>query len=359
MAESSDQDRTEEATPFKLREARKRGQVLKSPEVNSLAILGGALFVGAAFGAWTINGVLALGRDLFNEIGHSTLTIAYVTELARWAGTRALYLLSPLLVLTVVAAVLSNFFQTGPVFTFYPLKPDFSKINPAQGMKRVFSIRSLYEGLKTSVKFALLFGVIYGVVRHLLPEMFSLLQRPMSAYPAAMQHIATLALFTMLVAFSLLAFSDAAYSRWEFHKNMRMSQRERREELRSQEGDPKIRSRRRDLLLNMRKNVKSISKIGDADLLVTNPTHLAVALRFDRATMHAPRVTSKGAGDLALRMRQLAFRYSVTVVESPVLARHLFREVELDGFIPEDSYAQVAALMRPVFEARKARGKIL
>lgn len=354
--EANDQDRTEEATQFKLREARRRGQVIKSPEVNSLVILSGALLVTSAFGAWMINGVLKLSHDVFELIGKTELTIPYVIETLHGLGLKVLFLLSPLLVMTVIAGILSNFLQTGPVFTFHPLKPDWSKLNPARGWKRMFSMRSLYDGLKTIIKFSVLFGVLYGVVMHLLPNMLSLLQRSMSAYPSVLLQIATSALLALLVVFALLAFGDAAYSRWEYRKKMRMSKREVREETRRHEGDPKIRARRRDLLLGMRKNVRSISSIPGSDILITNPTHFAIALKFDRATMHAPKVVSKGAGDLAKRMRQLAYRYNVPVVESPALARRMFREVKLDGFVPEDTYAQVATLMRPIFEARVARG---
>lgn len=352
---ATEEDRTEEATPTKLREARKRGQVLKSVEINSLAILGSALTVAAIFGEWTINGVLKLARDIVSEAGRQPLTITYVTELMHWIGLRVLYLLAPLLLLTVCVSALSNLIQTGPVFSTHPLGPDFSKLNPAQGWKRVFSMRSLYEGAKTLIKFALLFAVGYGVIRHLLPEMFSLLQRPLSAYPAALLHLAVFALAVMLAAYSILAFSDAAYTRSEYRKNMRMSRREMREEVRRHEGDPKIRSRRREILLSMRKNVKSISKVGDSDLVVTNPTHVAVALRYEPSSMHAPVVTSKGAGDLALRIRELAYRHGVTVVESPALARRLFGDVPLDEAVPEDTYPQIAALLRPIFDARKSR----
>lgn len=352
---ATDEDRTEEATPTKLREAHKRGQVFKSAEVNSLVILASALAVAVIFGEWTINGVLKLAQDILGEAGRQPLTIAYVTELMHWIGLRVLYLLSPLLLLTVSAGILSNLMQTGPVFSTHPLGPDFSKLNPAQGWKRVFSLRSLYEGAKTLIKFVLLFAVGYGVIRHLLPEMFSLLQKPMSAYPATLLHLAAFALAVMLAAYSLVAFSDAAYTKREYRKNMRMSRRERREEIRRNDGDPKIRSRRRDLLLSMRKNVKSLSKVGESDVVITNPTHLAVALRYEPKTMRAPIVLSKGAGDLAMKIRELAYRHGVTVIESPALARRLFKEVALDQAVPEDTYPQIATLLRPIFDARKAR----
>ncbi|MGH8446669.1 MAG: EscU/YscU/HrcU family type III secretion system export apparatus switch protein [Solimonas sp.] len=352
-AEQGDQDRTEEATPFKLEEARRRGQVFKSVEINSLAILGLALLAATAFGLWTIYGVLQLSRDIFREAGTLSLSVSSVTKMFHWISNQGLFILSPLLVLAVIGAVLANFLQTGPVFSFFPLKPDFTRLNPAQGFKRVFSMRSLYEGLKSILKFALLAGVVYAVVRHFLPELFSLMQRSMSAYPGELQHIATFSLLAMLIGFTVLAFGDNAYSRWEFRKKMRMSRRELRDEVRRREGDPQIKSRRRQLLSAMRKNAKSTARVGDADLLITNPTHVAVALQYDRGSMPAPRLISKGAGDLALKMRRMAYHHGVTVVESPVLARRLYREVEIDGFIPPDTYQQVAGLIKPILQARR------
>lgn len=351
-AEQGDQDRTEEATPFKLEEARKRGQVLKSPEISSLGILAMALFVSTAFGLWTIRRLLELSRDIFHEAGRSSLSIPYVLDLLTWMTNKALFILSPLLALVVIAAIGINFLQTGPVFSFFPLKPDFTRLNPAQGFKRVFSVRALYEGLKSFLKFGLIAAVVYAVVMHFLPEMLSLPQRSLAAYPGVLQHIATFALLVILISFAVLAVADAAYSRWEFNKKMRMSRRELRDEVRRREGDPQIKSRRRELLRSLRKNAKSISRVGDADLLITNPTHFAVALEYDRNTMPAPRIISKGAGDLAARMRQLAFHHGVTIIRDPVLAQKLYREGELDGYIPQDTYQQVAGLIRPILAAR-------
>jgi flagellar biosynthetic protein FlhB len=354
-AEQGDQDRTEEATPFKLEEARRRGQVFKSVEINSLGMLSLALLAATAFGSWTVHGMLLLSRDIFREAGTASLSVPYSTDFLSWVGNRALFILSPVLALAVIAAVLTNFLQTGPVFSFFPLKPDFTRLNTAQGFKRVFSVRSLYEGLKTFLKFLLLAGVVYAVIRNLLPELLSLPQHAMAAIPAILLRIAVFALLAMLIGYALIAFSDNAYSRWEYHKKMRMSRRELRDEVRRREGDPQIKSRRRQLLRSMRKNTQSTSRIGDADLLITNPTHVAVAVQYDRATMPVPRVVSKGAGDLALKMRRLAFHHGVTVVESPALARRLFREVEIDAFIPADTYQDVATLLRPVLQTRQNR----
>lgn len=352
---SQDQDKTEQATPFKLDEARRKGQVFKSPELNSLAALTMALLALLAFGGWAIDRTLALGARLLTESGRAELTPDYVMALTRWSGERALLLLAPIFVLLAAVGILSNLLQTGPVFSFAPLKPDFQRLNPIQGFKRIFSFRSVYEAIKAVLKLALLAGVTYGAVDYLLPKLLGLPQRSISAFPEFLRETAAFVLFVLVLGFLALALVDLAFTRWEYLKKMRMSRRELRDEIRRREGDPQIRSKRRDLQRAMRKRAGAAGRVKDADVLITNPTHLAVALRYRREEAVAPVVVAKGAGELALRMREMAFRYGVTVVESPVLARRLFANVDLDDMIPEETYEDVAAILKRVFAEKTTR----
>jgi flagellar biosynthesis protein FlhB len=353
----TDQDRSEAATPFKLEEARRRGQVFKSPELNSLAVLGICLLAMLAFGEWAFLKTMTLGQHILNEAGRGELTIAHVSALLRWIAEQAIFILSPLLVLVMIVGVVTNLLQTGPVFSFYPLKPDFSRLNPVQGLKRLFSVRALYEGVKTLIKLAMLGAIVYWVVRDSLGVLVGLLDRSLRSYPNLLLHRVASELFLLLLGFLAIALLDVSFSRWEFLKKMRMSRRELRDEVKRREGDPQVRAKRRELQRALRKKSGSVSKVKEADLLITNPTHLAVALKYARGEMPAPKVISKGSGEMALKMRGLAHRYGVTVVEDPVLARRLFRQVELDEYIPEDAYPAVAMILRRIAAQRAFRNQ--
>lgn len=358
MAEPSDgQERTEPATPFKLEEARKQGQVAKSMEFNSLVALSLVLLASLSFGIWGLRETMGLSARLFNEAGRAHVHPRYLFGLFEQVAERFFYILSPLVLLVMVGGVVAGLVQTGPVFSFRPLKPDFKRLNPVEGFKRVFSMRSLFEAGKSLIKLAIVGFVTYLAVKAFIPELMGLLQRHPAAYPAfVVQHVGLL-LFFLVLGLLAVALFDLGFTRWEYLKKMRMSRRELREEHKRREGDPQVRSKRRELQRALRKKVASTSRVKDADVLITNPTHVAVALQYERGKMPAPRVISKGAGDVALKMRALAFRHRVPVVEDPPLARRLFRSVELDEFIPEELYPVVGGVLRGILQARAARGE--
>ena len=355
MAEDTAQERSEPATPFKLEEARKRGQVTKSVELNSLVVLSIALLATLSAGSWGFQRTLAISASLFNEAGRATLTPRYLFGLFEWVGEGVAALLAPLVLLVMIGGILAGLLQTGPVFSFHPLKPDFKRLNPVEGFKRLFSMRAVFEAVKSIVKLALLGVITWLVLVAFLPDLTGLLQRSPGTYAAFVIEHGALLLFFLVLGFLAVTLADLAFTRWDFLKKMRMSRRELREEHKRREGDPHVLAKRRELQRAMRKKVASVAKVKDADVLITNPTHLAVALQYTRGQMPAPRLIAKGADEVAAKMRELAFRHRVPVVEDPPLARRLFRSVDLDGYIPEDTYPLVAAVLRGVLKARAAR----
>lgn len=347
-----EQNRTEAATPFKLREARRRGQVAKSLEVNSLVILATALGLLYAAGERVIQAQLAISRDLLAR-AHSVnlqpdLLLAFVGELygrlfsAFWLVVAAI----------VAAAVLANLLQTGPIFSFFPLKPDFSRMNPANGFKRVFSKRLLFETIKTLLKLALILTVVYFVMIAVLPLLMSLLDRDPASYPLFLLYVTRNVLFKLVLAVVFIALIDLAFTRWDFGQRMRMSRREVREELRRREGDPQVRARLRELQREAAKRSGSVKRLPEADVLITNPTHLAVALAYRRGEMDAPEVVAKGLGDQVAVMREIARKHNVPVVQDKALARALFREVNIDQPIPEALFPAVARTLAKVYRSR-------
>lgn len=349
-----EQDRTEPASPFKLREAKKRGQVAKSLEVNSFVVLGTALALSYGWGEAVAMGQLRLSRGLFSQAHEVDLQPGAVVGL--FSGILAdLTAIWWLLVAGVIAmAVLANLLQTGPVLSGHPLKPDFQRLNPTQNLRRLFSARLLFETGKTLVKLSCFAGCLYLAIAALLPVLLGAADRDPHSYAPFLLHTARGLAFELLLVLLLVALIDLLYVRWDYARNLRMSRRELREELRRREGDPLVRARMRELQKEAARRSSALRRVPEADVLITNPVHLAVALRYERAEMAAPTLIAKGAGEHAARMRALALRHRVPIVEDRPLARALFHGVAIDQAIPEEHYAVVARILAQVFRARRA-----
>jgi flagellar biosynthetic protein FlhB len=239
------------------------------------------------------------------------------------------------------------------VFSFEGLRIDAARVNPATGWKRVFSMRTLFDGGRACIKLLVLCFAAWLALRALLPQFHGL-----SAVGAAefvqllLQDVGSLG-SRMALALALVACVDVAFTRREFSRRMRMSQRELKEEYRNREGDPRIRGRLRELRREMLKRSRSVRNTRDADVVLTNPTHYAVALQYVHGEMEAPRVIAKGAGQLAAAMREIAARHRIVVVQNPPLARRLFREAPLDAYLAASFHAEVARIIVWVLAARQ------
>lgn len=355
MAEQQqEQDRSEPASPFKLREARKRGQVAKSLEVNSLLILSAGLMVLYIFGEQFITRQLAVGRSV---LANAHRFHAEPVAALAWFE-KLFYLLInifwPLLAAIVIVAILANLLQTGPVFSFFPLKPDINRLNPVTGFKRLFSKKLLFESLKTFIKLFVFAVVIYFAVSAVLPALFALIDTSPDAYGAFLLSSARSLMYKLLLVVLIVALIDLAYTKWDYASRMRMSRRELKEEIKRREGDPQVRARRRELQKEAVKRAASLRRVPDADVLITNPTHLAVALKYDQRRKGAPQLIAKGSGELALKMKQVARRRGVVVVENKPLARELFTRVEIEHPVPEDLFPVVAKILAWIYVRRNS-----
>jgi flagellar biosynthetic protein FlhB len=345
--EGAEQDKSEQATPFKLRKAREKGQVARGMDLGFLVGLAVLLLY-----LW-ISGP-ALGGDIARASRDAMVTAPAVIggqgELFALTGHVFGAVLKPLLIFCIglfATILLFEVLQTGVVFSAQPLKPDFSRLNPAKGLKRVFSKRMLVETLKNIVKLAVYATVAWLAARQALDAYFASVGD--AAGLAQAMFAAGLQLLAWFVLAALcFAAIDQLLVRREFGKTMRMSRRELRREHRDREGEPRQKQKRKQLHAEFVKASQSLRGVKGADVVVTNPTHYAVALRYEAATMSAPLVVSRGAGDLALRIRQLAFRHNVVVIEDKALARALYRSGTLDAPVPERLYRDVAAVYNRV-----------
>jgi flagellar biosynthetic protein FlhB len=349
-----EQDRTEQATPFKLREARNRGQVAKSMELTAWFILLTAVAFVAIFGKSLMYKQLQIAAGLFSQAGEISLNTYSAMHLFVATSSYLFYTFSFLIFAVVAAGLLANFFQSGPVFSWAPLKADFSRINPITGFKKLFNVRIIYELVKVSLKLSMLIAIITLFLRTKLGLLASLAHMKINSHPAIILDQAIRFSFWLLAAFSLVAFFDFAFMKWEYAKNMRMSRRELKDEIKRREGDPKVKAKIRELQREAAKRGASLNRVADADVLITNPTHLSIAIRYERGQMPAPTVIAKGAGELALKMRIKARQCNVPVLENKPLARKLFERVRIDEPILPETYAQIAKILTRIYQAKTA-----
>jgi flagellar biosynthetic protein FlhB len=356
MAEQ-DFDLSEEATPHKLDQARKRGTVAKSQELMAVAVLATMATMLYATGWDSFKQTVLLERQVVAQATRLDWTVDGVAAWMSAVMFDALHVLAPLLFALAVVSILINVVQTGPVFTTDPLKPDFTRLNPVNGFKRFFSMRIVYEAVKSVFKLAVLATVAYFAIRDRILMLIGLSMLDPKGYAKELIVVAASLLFKLVFALLIIALVDVVYTRWEFAKRMRMSRRDVRDEVKHREGDPRVRARLRELRREALRRSKAMRKLPSADVLITNPTHVAVALTYDHGKVGAPQVVAKGAGELARKMRQIASRHHIPVVQNKPLARALFREVDYDGFVPEKWYPQVAKIMVWVYAMRDVRAK--
>jgi flagellar biosynthetic protein FlhB len=354
--ESAEQDKSEQASPFKLAKARRKGSVARGTDLGFVTALAAFLLYMWVAGAGMGEDLARASRDAIvtapGVVGAPDALFA-LTGHVFGAAARPLAFLAGAIFLTVL---LFELVQTGLVFSLEPLKADFSRLNPAKGLKRVFSKRMLVETGKNVLKFGVYAGLVWMVARGAMTDLSASVGDAAglgeAMFAAALRLVAWFA-----IAALFFAAIDQLIVRKEFGKNMRMSRRELRREVRDREGDPRLKQRRKQLHGEFASASRSLRNLSGADVLVTNPTHYAVALRYDADTMVAPSVVSRGANDLALRLRKLAFRHGVIIIEDRSLARTLYRACKIDAEVPETLYRDVAAVYTRIGRGRAAAGQ--
>jgi flagellar biosynthetic protein FlhB len=349
-------DRSEAATPYKLQKARERGQTAKSADVVSVTVFTVAMVFLAWQGAPSWRELFRFDAVLLSQAGRAD-SPAWLWSLVETMLRAGLKLAVPFFATVVVAALAGNVLQSGVVFSVEPLKPDWSRLNPTTGFKRLFSLQTLFFAARSSLKLSLVSYVVYLALKGLIPHFHTFAGlSPAGSLQALLGGLASLGLEVSLVL-GLIAIIDLVYSRRQFAKQMRMSRRELKEEVRHREGDPRIRARLRELRRELLKRSMALRKTREADVLVTNPTHVAVALRYVHGQMPAPKLVAKGAGLLAAVMRQIAARHRIPVVQNPSLARKLFHDLQVEQSVPPALYNQVARIIAWVFAMRDAAAK--
>lgn len=335
-------DKSEQPTQFKLQQARRKGLVARGMDLGFLVGLVVLLAYMRITGQAFVQGLASGIRDTWISGPQIEDPVAMLAVVPLLAGHVSDWL-TLFLAILFASVLVFELVQTGVVFSAKPLTPDFSKLNPAQGLKRLFSMRILLETLKNVLKFAAYVTVALLVVRSKLHGDLGLVVDGRSLAIFMTGLAGTLLMSFVLVAVVFAAI-DQLLSRRMFAKTMRMSRREVKREMRDREGDPRIKQKRKQLHASFVKTSQSIRNLPGADVLVTNPQHLAIALRYDGASMPAPLVVSIGANQVAQRLKRLATAHGIPVVENRTLARALYRSGALDRFVPEACFAPVAGV---------------
>ena len=352
MAESnSGQDKTEEPTPKKLKEAREKGQIARSKELATAAAMIAAALMFVFMGDYFLFGLAELARESFIIDRAAIFDSTEITVRLGITIRDGMLLMLPLFLVMIVVAILANIMLGG--FTFSPAAMAFKpeKLDPIKGLSRIFAWRGLMELAKGLAK-VLLVGSVAYLVFHINAEEILLMGR--EALPAAMAHAGNILVWSFLIISTVLLVVvavDVPFQVWDHQRQMRMTKEEVKKEFKQTEGSPEVKGRQRQIQREMAQR-RMMDKVPTADVVVTNPTHYAVALRYDPDQMNAPVVVAKGSELVASRIRALAIENDVPVLSAPPLARALFFSTELDEAIPDGLYRAVAQILAYVYQLR-------
>lgn len=350
-----DADRSQQATPYKLQKAKERGQVPKSRDLVSAVVFTVAMAY-LAWRGWPVwREQFAFDQALLMQAARVDASPHNLWRLVERMLSTSLWLGLPFFSVLAVAAVLGNIVQTGPVLSADPLKIDFSRLNPVSGLKKVLSLQTLFNALRTVLKLVLLSVAAWLALRSLGAQFYPLASLSALGFTRVMlDDFASLGL-KLTVVLWVIALLDLAFTRRQFSKKMRMSRKEVKDEIKQREGDPRVRARLRDLRREMRKRSMALQNTRHAHVLITNPTHVAVALRYEHGRMAAPELVAKGAGMLAAAMRFIAARHNIPVVQNPPLARKLFHEIDVERPVSGEFFAEVARIIVWVMAMKRSR----
>ena len=347
-------EKTEPATQKKLDDARKEGQVAKSREIaNGVGLL--ALFL--VLKIWTGNmgiSFLEIFNTIYNKIPQATNLIGgtsperEMVQLLQHGATQLLLIILPILLVGAIVAFACDYFQVKWKPTTKPLQPKFSKLDPIKGFQKIFSVNSLVELLKSIIKIVLIIFIAKGYLEDRAEQLLLLYSMDiMTALNLLLKTVTDLGI-RIATVYLIFAFADYGYQKWKFAEDMKMTKQEVKEEYKNQEGDPQIKGKIRQKMMEVSRR-RMMQALPQADVVITNPTHYAVAIKYDPSISDAPVVVAKGADFLAQKIKEIAREHKVEIVENKPLARMLFANVEVGEAVPPELYQAVAEVLAFVY----------
>jgi flagellar biosynthetic protein FlhB len=349
---NKDQERNEQASPKRREEARKQGQVARSPEVPSAAILLACTLLFYFCSGGMLERMMDLTRSTLRECGTTSVSLGTVDALF-WGWAWKLFLImAPLMLTVVIAGFLSNYLQIGFIFSPEAMAPKFEKIDPLKGFERLFSLRSVVELVKSVLKMSVIAVIVWFTLKDETENLIPLMDDSLMGILVYTGKVTFRIMITTCWVLIVLAVLDYLYQRWEHEKGLRMSRQEVKDEFKQTEGDPIVKARIRRIQREMARK-RMMANIPKADVVITNPTHLAVAIQYDPDKMYAPTVVAKGAGYVAEKIKEIALASNVPVIENKPVAQLLYKTVDVDRAIPEDLYRAVAEILAYVYGTRE------
>lgn len=348
---ADDQEKTEEPTAKKIEDARKEGNVPKSQDTSSFVTLVIAIGAFLALSSFMRERIIYVYKFVNSQIGIeldiNTVHIIIITLMREF-----IFIVIPFAVIIAISGVLAAVLQFGFLFTTKAIMPKLSKIDPIKGIKNLISIKKLIEGIKIIVKVTLVMTVATYYLLQFKDELPSVIFFTLTDQIAWFKEKALILIAVMLFLFLLLALFDLFFVRYNYFKDLKMSKQEIKDEYKSMEGDPQVKGRIRRVQMEMSKK-RMMQDIPSADVVITNPTHYAVAIRYDTEKEDAPIIVAKGVDHLALKIKEIARQFDIQVVENPPLARELYKKCEINDIIPETLYKAVAEVLAFVYQSSK------
>ena len=352
---ADDMEKTEEPTSKKIEDAKKEGNVPKSQDVASFVTILVAIGAFVALFSLMSDRIVKLYHYYMSMIGVE-LTKSVIVDIGIVSLRELVFIVIPLSLLVAISGVIASVMQFGFIFTTKPLTPNFSKIDPIKGFGKLFGLKKLLDGLKITAKVAVVFIVAFYFLIKFTHQLQSVVRYDINSQIMWIVQKAMVLIAIMLILFAVFALIDLLIVRFQYFKDLRMSKQEIKDEYKQMEGDPQVKARIKKLQMEMAQK-RMMADIPSADVVITNPTHYAIALRYDREKENAPRVIAKGVDNLALKIKEIAREHLIQIVENPPLARELYKSCEVDSTIPESLFKAVAEVLAFVYKARGEKFK--
>lgn len=354
MSEDSDQEKTEEPTSKRLEDAQKKGQIARSRELNTFVMLITSATLLLMLGGQMGNSLLAMMRSQFQLsleiIFDPASPIIYFKQLM----IDGVMLIAPFIAVLMVAAIVAPLALGGWVFSWEALTPKLEKLDPIKGIARLFALRGLIELIKALLKVLLIFVVTVLLSKHFLNELIGLGAEPLDQSIGHALTIIGICFLVLSASLILVVMFDVPYQLWDHSKKLKMTLQEIKDEMKESEGSPEVKARQRRTQMDMAQN-RMMAQVPKADVIVTNPSHYAVALKYDQNSNGAPKLIAKGVDLIAAQIRLLATGANVPLVASPPLARALYYSTAIDKEIPKELYLAVAQVLAYIYQLKIAR----
>lgn len=342
--------RTEQATPRRRGEARQRGQVAKSMEVNTVLVL----LLGFLVIKWSsvpmYNLLSANMREFLSNAYRMSFSVESTPSIITYLLYQILKITAPIMGACFLGGLIAGFSQAGFLMTFVPLKPQFSKLNPITGLSRFFNPQMLIELLKSTIKFIVVAFVVYMTLRNKLPVLVDMWHMEARQAFFTIGGIVYLLSIRIILTMLVIAVLDYIYQRYSFEQNLKMTKEEVKEEMRQSEGDPMVKGRIRQKQREITRR-RMMAAVPEAQVVVTNPTHYAVALKYTES-MEAPKVIAKGSGFIALKIKEVAETNRIPIMQNPPIAQTLYKTVDIGQFVPPGLYHAVAEIIAYVYKVK-------